>query len=56
VVAAIELQEQLHAREGQLDSREGGIAMRVDGLVAFMRAPREVIMECDAKRVQAKVV
>jgi hypothetical protein len=45
---AIELQEQLLARERELDSWEGSIAAWEDGLVAFERAHGKVHTERDA--------
>jgi hypothetical protein len=50
----IELQEQLLARERELDSREGTIAMYEDGLLAFEHALGRVHMDHDAKRIRAK--
>jgi hypothetical protein len=50
----VELQEQLLARERELDSREGTIAMYEDGLLAFEHALGRVHMDHDAKRIRAK--
>jgi hypothetical protein len=46
-----ELQGKLLAREKELDSREGAIATRENGLVAFKRALGKVLMESDAGHV-----
>jgi hypothetical protein len=52
----IELQEQLFARERQLDSREGGIIAWEEGLAAFAHMLREVHVERDASHARADVV
>jgi hypothetical protein len=48
---AVELQEKLLARERELDSREGTIAVWEDGLVAFERALGKVDMERGTSRI-----
>jgi hypothetical protein len=53
---AVKLQEQLLARERELDSREGAIAAWEDVLVAFACALGEARMKCDTKRAQAEAV
>jgi hypothetical protein len=55
-MAAIKLQEQLLARERELDSREGAITMWEFGSAAFACALGEVCMECDAKHIQVDAV
>jgi hypothetical protein len=52
----VELQEQLLARERDMDSREGAIITWEEGLVAFARALEEVRTECDASRARADIV
>jgi hypothetical protein len=42
---AIELQEQLFARESELDNREGATVAWEEGLVAFVHALGEVHVE-----------
>jgi hypothetical protein len=49
----IELQEQLLARERELDNREGAIVAWGESLTVFARALREVTTECDASRTRA---
>jgi hypothetical protein len=51
---AVELREQLLARERELESREGSIATWEDGLVAFEHALGRVHSEHDANHVQAE--
>jgi hypothetical protein len=41
----VELQEQLHARERELDSREGALLEQEDGMLAFECALGRVRME-----------
>jgi hypothetical protein len=53
-VVATELQEQLLAREKQLGSREGTVAVWEDGLSASERALGRVCMEHDIEHVQAE--
>jgi hypothetical protein len=53
-VVAVELQEKLLARERELDSREGAIALWDDGLAAFKHALGKAHTECDAGRVHAR--
>jgi hypothetical protein len=55
-VMAIELQEQLLARERELDSKEGALMNREDGLAASLCALGRVHMECDAKCDRAEAV
>jgi hypothetical protein len=45
-----ELQEQLPAREWELDSREGAIVMWEESLLVSARALREKSAVCDASR------
>jgi hypothetical protein len=47
---AVELQEQLLARERELDSWDGVLMATADGLAAFEHAQRWVRMECDGVR------
>jgi hypothetical protein len=51
---AVELREQLLARERELESREGSIATWEDGLVAFEHALGRVRSEHDVNHVQAE--
>jgi hypothetical protein len=55
-VMAIELQEQLLAQEGELDSREVTLIAWEDGLVVFECALGRVFMECDTECERAKAV
>jgi hypothetical protein len=48
---AVELREQLLARERELDSREGTISMWENGLAASKRALGRVRMEHDVRRI-----
>jgi hypothetical protein len=48
---AAELQEQLLARERELDSRKGTIAVWKDGLVAFEHTLGRVCIERDTRRI-----
>jgi hypothetical protein len=52
----VELQEQLLARERELDSQEGVIVAWEKGLAAFARALREVCVECDDSCARADTV
>jgi hypothetical protein len=49
----VELQEQLLAQEGELDSREGTVVAWEESLMAFACALGEVSTECDASRARA---
>jgi hypothetical protein len=49
----VELQEQLLARERELDNREGAIVAWGESLTVFARALGEVTTECDASRTRA---
>jgi hypothetical protein len=52
----IELQEQLLARERDLDSREGAIIAWEEGLVAFACVLKEVRVKLDASHTCADAV
>jgi hypothetical protein len=54
LVAAVELREQLHARERELESKEGAIAAWEDGLVAFEHAIGRMCSERDDSHVWAE--
>jgi hypothetical protein len=51
---AIELREQLLARERELESRQVAIAAREDGPAAFKHALGRVCMECAASCIQVE--
>jgi hypothetical protein len=52
----VELQGLLLAREREMDSGEGAIAMWEDGLVAFECTQGKVHTECDDNRVRADAI
>jgi hypothetical protein len=52
----VELQEQLLARERELDSREGVVVAWKEGLAAFMHMLRVVRAECNASHVCANAI
>jgi hypothetical protein len=54
LLCIVELQEQLLARERELESREGAISTWEDGLAAFECALGRAHIERDASRVQAE--
>jgi hypothetical protein len=54
VVVAAELQEHLHARERELDSREGIVAMWEDALAGSERTLGRVCVERDAECIHAE--
>jgi hypothetical protein len=51
-VVVVNLQEQLLARERELDSREGTLTTWEDGLVDFEHTLERVCTECVARHVQ----
>jgi hypothetical protein len=53
---AVELQGQHHAWERELDSREGAIVAREEGLVASACALGEVHVECDASHTHTDAI
>jgi hypothetical protein len=53
---AIELQEQLFARESELDNREGATVAWEEGLVAFVHALGEVHVEHEVSHAHANAV
>jgi hypothetical protein len=53
LVVAVELQEQLLARERELESREGAITAWEDGFMTFEHALGGVHMECDTEHARA---
>jgi hypothetical protein len=53
---AIELQEQLPARERDLDSRECILMVWEDGLAAFEHALGKARMECDGECDQTEAI
>jgi hypothetical protein len=52
----IELQEQLLARERELDSQEGAAIAWEEELAAFVCVLGEVCVECDASHARANAV
>jgi hypothetical protein len=56
LATVIKLQEQLLAREGELDSWESTLMAQEDDLVASEHAPGRARMECDAECDQNEAV
>jgi hypothetical protein len=52
----VELQEQLLARERELDSREGAIVAWEESLISFTRALREVRVKHDASHARVDAI